>query len=398
MSMVTNAEMAICYGAFASHALENESPYAFVEVASKFEDVRAEWRELYAQAMASPYQSFEFVSNWFDTLGRDQKLEPLIVIARDEDQRPLALLPLALAKRGPLRMALFLGGRDSNFNLGLFRRGVEFNESAIVGLLSEAAHAAPRRPDLFYLLNQPHRFDGDANPMVLPISRPSPSAAYGTKLPAEDKALDARITKDTRKKLRKKEARLAELGDLRYEHEASGPLAKKIVQTLIAQKSKQFASFENVAFRAFLDRMSSADAESALELHALTLRGKIVAAYAGLSHRGRFSAVLNSYDTEEHIARCSPGELLLHALLRNLVSREFTHFDLGIGEARYKNSVCDGKIDLYDTILPTTLKGALAAPAFAGLLGIKKRIKHTLWMTRAVITAGRLRNGLIKGK
>jgi CelD/BcsL family acetyltransferase involved in cellulose biosynthesis len=318
----------------------------------------------------------------------------MIVIARDATRRPLALLPLAIERRGYLRIASFIGGSDSNFNLGLFRRDLEFGEDAILRLLKTAARSAMLRPDLFFLRNQPSRFDGVANPMVLSVSRPSPSSAFGTALPDVAKALDARVSKDARKKLRKKEARLAELGEIRYEHRASGALASEIVRSLIEQKSKQFGSrFESAAFVAFLERLSSFRAERSLELHALTFSGRIIATYAGLTHRGRFSAMLNSYDMDEQLARCSPGDLLLHALLRNLVARGFTRFDLGVGEARYKNSVCEEKIDLYDTILPITLKGAAAVPVLTGLQRMKGKIKRNAWMARQLAAARRLRRG-----
>lgn len=391
MSMVTATTPA---DALPPRAVVDDAPYRFVDVVTKFEDVLDDWRELYPLANASSYQSFEFVSSWFETLGRDQKLEPMIVVARDAARRPLALLPLALERRGYLRIASFIGGSDSNFNLGLFRRDLELSEDAMLRLLKTAARSARLCPDLFFLRNQPCRFDGVANPMVLSASQPSPSSAFGTALPDAAKALDARLSKDTRKKLRKKEARLAELGEVRYEHRGSGALASEIVRNLIEQKSEQFGSrFESAAFLAFLERLSSFDSEGALELHALTLSGRIVATYAGLTHRGRFSAMLNSYDMDEQVARCSPGELLLHALLRNLVARGFTRFDLGVGEARYKNSVCEEKIDLYDTILPITLKGASAVPILMGLQRVKKEIKRTAWMARLLAAARRLRRG-----
>jgi CelD/BcsL family acetyltransferase involved in cellulose biosynthesis len=405
MSMVTNTRTSMNFGcAPLAQVIGSGAPYAFVETVTELEDARADWRELYAQAPASPYQAFEFVSKWFETLGRDQKLEPMIIVARDANRRALALLPLALEQHGPLRIGTFLCGRDSNFNLGLFRCGVDFSEAAITRLLKEGTAAARRQPDLLYLRNQPLRFAGAANPLVIATSRSSASSAYGAALPNDVKALEARFSKDTRKKLRKKQARLAEMGELRYEHRANSPLAMEIVRKLIEQKSKQLLSgqgvsgFDNAPLYSFLGRLSSNCAEGVFELHALILSGKIIATYAGVTRGGRFSAMLNSYDADDQIARCSPGDLLLHALLHHLVERGFTHFDLGAGEARYKNSVCDEKIDLYDTILPISVKGALAAPALSGLLLIKKKIKHTPWMTRVLVTARQLRLTLTSEK
>ena len=74
------------------------------------------------EAPASPYQSFDFARVWFATIGAAEGATPLIVVARDDVGQPVALLPFARVARGPLRFAVFLGGKDSNFNLGLFRQ------------------------------------------------------------------------------------------------------------------------------------------------------------------------------------------------------------------------------------------------------------------------------------
>jgi len=60
-----------------------------------------------------------------------------------------------------------------------------------------------------------------------------------------------------------------------------------------------------------------------------------------------------------------------------LVARGMTHFDLGAGEARYKSSVCNETIELYDAILPVTARGFLAAPMLTAYLRLKRRVKQT---------------------
>jgi CelD/BcsL family acetyltransferase involved in cellulose biosynthesis len=367
-----------------------------IEIFDRFADARADWLELFALAPASAYQSCDYVSAWFETIGRAEQQEPFIIVARGADGRPLALLPLARVALAPLQLGLFMCGRESNFNLGLFRPGAGYDETAARRLLLEAARQAKRPIDLYYLRNLPRRFDGALNPLASCGAPPSASFAYGATLPGDQAALKARVSKDTRKKLRKKESWLAELGEVRYEHRASGARALEIVRSLLAQKSARLAamgvssSFDNSAMRAFLERLGASGGDGALELHALSVSGRIVATYAGLVHRGRFSALLNSFDADEKVARSSPGDLLLHALLADLVARGITKFDLGAGEARYKNAVCDETIELCDLIAAATWKGALAAPLFTALLRAKRRVKQTPWMAAALARARRM--------
>ena len=344
-----------------------------LDVFASFEAAREDWELLFAGAPASAYQSFGFARDWFESLGRSRGMRPMIVVARHaEDARPLALLALATSRLGPLRIAQFVGGKESNFNLGLVATDARLDAAAMRSLLRRAARAAG--VDLYRLGNQPQVFDGVANPLALPGAVPSPSFAYGASLPARADELEARFSSDARKKLRKKQARLEKMGALAFEHRATGERAREILEALLAQKAERLRdpSFALGAMRDFV----LARCGGALEAHALTLDGRVVATYAGFVHRGRFSAMLNSFAEEEEIARSSPGDLLLHSLLRDLVARGVSRFDLGVGEARYKNAVCDETIALVDVVLPATTAGAVVAPILAALTQAKRAIKQ----------------------
>lgn len=372
---------------------------ASIDILDRPEDARAAWMELSTVATVSPYQSYLFLSVWAETVGRDEKLAPFIVVARDSVGRAVALLPLAIDLRGPLRIAVFLGGRESNFSLALIHPDARLDQAEMRVLLREAARRAPGGIDLYYLRNQPKQFEGVENPLAFKCARPSASAAFGVTLPATQEELAARFSKDTRKKLRKKEARLAELGGLRYEHRASGARAREILRALIEQKSARFADmgvdglFNGAGMRAMVRRLAEAEGEGAMELHALSVGDRIVATYAGFVRGGRFSAMLNSFDMDETIARSSPGDLLLHALMRDLVARGMTHFDLGAGEARYKNAVCDEVIELCDAVEATTWRGVVAAPFFSAFLRAKRRIKQSPALARYFARARKLLRG-----
>ncbi|WP_159727419.1 GNAT family N-acetyltransferase [Methylosinus sp. Ce-a6] len=358
-----------------------------LDVFASLEAAREDWERLFAGAPASAYQSFGFARDWFETFGRGRGMRPMIVVARHtKGARPLALLALATSRLGPLGIAQFLGGKESNFNLGLVATDARLDAAAMRLLLRRAARAAG--VDLYRLGNQPLVFDGFVNPLALPGAAPSPSFAYGTSLPETAGELDARLSSDARKKLRKKQARLEKMGALAFEHRATGERAREILEALLAQKAERLRdpSFARGAMRDFvLGRCGGA-----LEAHALTLDGRIIAAYAGFVHRGRFSAMLNSFVADEEIARSSPGDLLLHSLLRDLVARGVARFDLGVGEARYKNAVCDETIALVDVVVPATALGALAAPILAALTRAKRAIKQNPRLFAALARLRRL--------
>ena len=363
-----------------------------VDVYARLEDAREDWRELFACADCSAYQHYEFVSSWLATLGRDRDIEPMIVVARDERGAPLAVLPLATRKVFGLRIAEFLGGRESNFNMPLLRPGATLDFRS---LLLHAAQAREEAPDLFHLRSQPRSFFCGENPLAHVAAFPSPSFAYGVRLPADQESLERRFSKRARKKLRHKERRLADLGDIRYEHRPQKERVRTILSALIAQKAARLSSmgvgdaggFRSLRMAEFLTRLSDLEL---LETHALSVSGRIVAAYIGLPRAGRFSTLANSFDMTGDVARRSPGELLLHALLRDCVERGFTAFDLGVGEASYKDAVCEETIELYDSLLPVTPRGALAAPLLRAALLAKRFVKQTPLIANIVARARRL--------
>jgi CelD/BcsL family acetyltransferase involved in cellulose biosynthesis len=371
-----------------------------IDVFLRLDDARADWAELEQSAKISPYQTYRFLSAWSDAIGRHIGAQPLLVVLRDAGGRPLALLPLCVMRRAGLNVGEFLGGRECNFNLPLIAAGVERENLDWNGLLRESARGAPNAPDLFFLRNMPERFEEFANPLVTGAARQSPSNAYGAALPAHADELAARLSKDTRKKLRKKEARLAELGALSFEHCVTGQRAREIIDALLAQKAARFAdmglsgAIDAGTMRDLFVHLSGMDGDGALEMHALSVSGRILATYAGVVRAGRFSALMNSYESEEMIARSSPGDLLLHSLMRNLVSRGFTHFDLGAGEARYKNAVCDETIELRDAIVPASARGALVSPIVRAFLIAKHEIKRNQRLSSAYFRARRLIAGL----
>jgi CelD/BcsL family acetyltransferase involved in cellulose biosynthesis len=98
-----------------------------------------------------------------------------------------------------------------------------------------------------------------------------------------------------------------------------------------------------------------------------------------------------AFDPEPAVARTSPGDLLLTHVVRAqcLAGRET--FDLGVGEARYKNSLCDETEELVDVALPVTWRGRLHAAAAGAYGSAKHRVKQTPWMWGAVAAARRLK-------
>ena len=100
----------------------------------------------------------------------------------------------------------------------------------------------------------------------------------------------------------------------------------------------------------------------------------------GIVGGGRFCAMFNSI-AQGRYAIESPGEQLIVNLVRRCCERGLDTFDLGIGEAHYKNLFCGDAEPLFDSYLPLNATGKLLAAGFGMAASIKRAIKQrpALW-------------------
>ncbi|GAC1331905.1 MAG: hypothetical protein NVSMB26_10820 [Beijerinckiaceae bacterium] len=378
-------------------------PFARVDV---YTDPRAgldAWTELEALAPITGYQTRRFLLPWLDTLGERRGFTALISVARDATGKAVALLPFGIARRGPFQVAFFLGDRQSNFNLPLIRPGTLFDRRACIALLNATARNAPRRPDVYVLLNQPAAWNGSSNPLALLPRQESPSFAHRTRLLGELADIETQFSKQTRRKLKKKEARLAEIAPLSYERAATPERARLILDAFLAQKASRFSArgldpeFARPQMRTFLDRAATrglAEGRAAFELHALCVGERIVATYGAIRHGASLHVMFNSFDQDPEIAKSSPGDLLLRHILLDACSRGVLRLDLGIGEARYKTSVCDETIPLFDCIIPMTFLGRIGGWLARLRLTLKRHTKRSpqAWNFVQAMRARRIRH------
>lgn len=346
------------------------------------------WEALEETAAASIYQTRRFAVPWFDTMGAARSLKPMIIVLREGSQ-PRALFALAISQKHGVRRAEFFGGRDSNANMGLFAPGFRADAAQLAQWLREAASKSEIRPDLFILANQPEAWEGNPNPLFGLPHQSSPSHCYATDLQPDSEAFHReRLSADTRKKLRWKRKKLEEMGALTLLTARTEDEARRILEAFFAQKLQRFddknisSGFDSPEARAFFERCCVSRIgrrDASVELHALLAGERIVATYGGGLHRDRFHCMFNSFELDPAISRFSPGDILLSLLIEAKCRQGVKTFDLGIGEARYKNTWCDRKEPMFDLILPVTGKGTALAFAEKAKRGVKRSIKQSAW-------------------
>src|SRR5271163_4195280 len=110
-------------------ARSKASRIASIDIIDDIGPAETAWRTLEGQhQFFTPYQRFDLLSAWQRQAGEREDASPLIVIAYDADRRPLLLLPLALRNAHGFRIASFMGGKHTTFNMALWDR--DFAEEA----------------------------------------------------------------------------------------------------------------------------------------------------------------------------------------------------------------------------------------------------------------------------
>jgi CelD/BcsL family acetyltransferase involved in cellulose biosynthesis len=364
-------------------------PFARCEVFDDLKPLRAIWEELETLGLASPYQRYGFIDAWLQTTGRARAIAPMIIVARDETGRVNAILPLGRSRRGPAWVAEFLGGADANFKMGLFRRGLDVKSGEIVGLLRRAAQMTSPSVDVFWLTNQLLSWQDEPNPLAILPHASSPSFGHKTALTKDFNAwLRSHHSKEARRKLRKKTKRLNAIGPISLVFAQDEASARTILTAFLRQKEARMRAAgltnpyqepDTIEFFDIAATRNLARGAPIIELYALMSGARIVATFGGLAQADRFCGMFISYEADPEISRCSPGQLLILETIRDLSARGFATFDLGVGEARYKDANCEAAEPLFDAAVAVSAIGSASAATGLLLRRVKRWAKHTPW-------------------
>jgi CelD/BcsL family acetyltransferase involved in cellulose biosynthesis len=347
------------------------------------------WRALEREDhLATPYQAYDFLKAWQHHIGAASGVTPFIVTGFNAQGEPLFVWPFGLRRCAGLRVAEFLGGKHSNFNMALWRRdaAASIGAAELHAVLAELDGKA----DAIMLSNQPLIWAGAANPFALLPHQASPSSGHSGALTGDFEALlEARASAPARRKMRKKKRALEGLGKVAFETAKSDADVTRVLADFFAQKTARMRAiglpnvFEQPGVQRFIESAAmtrTASGNRLIELYTLALDGTIVATLGGVAGDGRFSAMFTSIIHGRFRAE-SPGEQLLVRVVQQCCERGFHTFDLGIGEAKYKDLFCDNAEAMFDSYWPLTPAGRLAAFAMSNAAAAKRAVKQhpALW-------------------
>ena len=376
---------------------------ARVEIVRDMAAARAHWRALQqAATLMTPYQAFDFLDLWQRHIGAGEGVEPFIVVAFDAADTPQFLLPLG-RRRGTagLRVIEFLGGKHSNFNMGLWR--ADSLATVTADDLRDVFARLAGEADMVSLGNQPLMWAGRDNPLALMPHQPSPSFGFSGPLQRDFDALfDARTSAVGRRKMRKKERTLAAAGAVTFARAWREDDIRRVAEDFFTQKSTRMRAiglpdvFAAQDVRDFVMAGALAPTNEGgrlIELYTLSVDDTIVATMGGVCAGGRFSAMFSSI-IHDRFATESPGEQLLVRIVRDCCERGLHTFDLGVGEASYKTLFCEAD-PMFDSYWPLSAKGRAFALARRGLAIAKRAVKQNPYLWKLIVATRRLKARLL---
>lgn len=362
---------------FAPALMESESAPIAVRVEADLAAAEPLWRAAEAKLVATPYQRFDACAAWARTIGVAEGVRLAVVISTGSDGAPRLILPLAIARRGPLQLARVMGGKHTNFSVPLFAPDAFATGAGerIGDILTRAAWLADI--DLFAFPHVPLTWLGAANPLAALPGMVSANIALRGELGTDAETTLRRIRGGLAlRKLRGKEKKLAAIGAMRHVKARSDAEKTAVVAAFHAQKATWFRErgiadvFSPPEAAAYVAALA---ASGTFEFHALEVGDKIVATAAGGLSGDRFSMAFNSYDPD--FARMSPGDVLLREIVTELVSRGTRHLDCGVGDAEYKRHWLSENDPMLDIAFGVGPVGRTAAATLALGWRMKRRIK-----------------------
>ena len=374
-----------------SSVLQGTAPFKIaIEIRRDLASAADEWKAFEAHADCTPFQTFCWLEKWQRHIGALKGTAPIVVFGRNEQGKILFILPLAIERRGVLRVLTWLGLELGDYDGPLLANCFFEHPAAkdfvavwktVVALLRSDARC---RFDLIDLPQMPEMIGAQKNPFLRLKVRPNGTGAYVATLgDSWDGYYAAKRSGLTRKTVRRKQKQLEKHGEIRLVEPQEKLAVAHVLKTLIEQKSRLFTrrGVENFFLRPgyrdfYLALVTDPAARDFVHVSRLDVGETIAATNLGLQFRDCYYLILSSYHGGE-ISRFGPGRTHLHKLLSRAIERGFTYFDFTIGDEPYKLDWADRQLVLYDHLSASTARGWLVASGKVFLREAKRVIKTT---------------------
>ena len=341
-----------------------------------------DYSTLVAGKSVAPAQTPSWVTAWSEASGADT-----FIVTAGPKEGPAITLPLEVVRKGPFRIARFMGGSHAAGNFPPFRDGPGRLSAEHV---TQAVRASRPDVDLVHLERLFRELGGLRSPLAQLPHTESPNIALAVCLEGGFEALlDRASGKRKRKKHRSQARKFEAAGGVRRIEARTPEDVDAVLARFYEMKADRFRAmgisdvFAPEGVRAFFRRLfvdALAQSPPPFVLHGLDVGGKL-RAVTGSSRSGdrlvcEFGAI-----AEDDMAFASPGEFLFYENIREACEQGFDIYDFSVGDEHYKRLWCNIETRHFDIAIPVSTKGHVLAAALGGITAAKRFVKQNraLW-------------------
>lgn len=358
-----------------------------IQYFESFDTIRGEWLQLEKKAVLYYFQSFLWLFQWYDSVGRKNKVSPLITMVYDNGN-PVALFPFCIEKEYRIFRALaWLGGLLNDYNAPVFLRSLSPSEKRNITKEVLSCITTMRSIDFIILKRVPEFLeDGTENPLInnrsIPLcTNPIDNLFAPYMVLTEWESLYTRVSKKMRSDSARLKRRLSEMGKVEFLIAQNLEDVERITRIMIKQRAERFLEigkddiFEDVNYQKFYINVGlEAYKAGLLHLSWLTLNEEIIATHWSIIFDGRLYGLILSFDKKyRHIGL---GRLLLEDIIHWCCDNKVKLFDFCQGGEKYKHVWTDSQMVLYRFLKPVTLKGHFYDIAYRKIRPVLKDIRQ----------------------
>ena len=308
------------------------------------------------------FQSREFLDIWLDTIGKASGIEPYFIVVRDAEGRPVLYLPLTIETKFNVRLLRFMDCGVADYNAPIVAADRALSRQEFHEVWADVLALLPGF-DVIDLKKIASDVAGAVNPLAYLDCTPFGESGHSIVLTRlRDQTDTRRSVVRLRRKLQSCAKGLNQIGETRFIVNPAAAEAARVAERLLELKRRKYQRTSTPDFlaapgveRFYREMISPARLGKISHLSALTIGDAVAAAHLGFIGRGRFYYIFTAYDTA--FGRHRVGHLLLQHLIDQSVAQDFDTFDLGIGDASYKNKWATHRLALHSHQRAVTAAG-----------------------------------------
>ncbi len=347
-----------------SHSIAaSAQPRLLVEQLTDIEAFLRHWDAL-AHPAPTPFHSAQWLRVWYDTIGKQEDLQPVLLrVLRSDNFASLLLLPLVACRQGRLSIVRPADEGVSDYTGPLLNPAYPIAGEQLPELKA-ALKSALRGHDVLHVDKMLGHLADQANPlMACMVVRPSGVFGNHIRIDVPWDTWRATLVKEVRKEFERSWRVFQREPEAHFTRARTLKEGLALYERLEAMQSKRMAGMaqgyrlDEPAYSRFYENLLRQGlANGEVIITALMVGGEPAAVLYGVFSGEQYTMLRLAADTERW-SQFSPGRLLLKRSIHHMHSEGVTQFDFAIGDYHHKRVFNAQPLPLWDACMPLSGQG-----------------------------------------